>query len=62
MVALLIILIYSNVVDLYYISMLGDLKKLVDNLDLSVTEDSPYDYGVITNNTYRIFIYLWQTK
>jgi hypothetical protein len=62
MVALLAMLIRSNTVDPYHIPMPGNLEKLVDDLDFSVAEDSPYDCGAITDNIHRIFMCLWQTK
>lgn len=62
MVALLAMLIRSNEVDPYHIPMPGNLEELVDDLDLAVAEDSPYDSGAITDNIHSIFMSLWQTK
>ncbi|KAG2134990.1 hypothetical protein BD769DRAFT_1352930 [Suillus cothurnatus] len=62
MVALLAMLIRSNSDDPYHIPMPDYLDKLVDNLDLSVAQDSPCDQAVTSDIIHQIFMYLWQTK
>ncbi|KAG2047860.1 P-loop containing nucleoside triphosphate hydrolase protein, partial [Suillus hirtellus] len=61
-VALLSMLIRSNPAEPYNIPMPDHLEKLLDDLDLSVAQDSHIDEGTITGNIHRIFMCLWQTK
>ncbi|KAG2365348.1 hypothetical protein BDR07DRAFT_1277326, partial [Suillus spraguei] len=62
MVSLLAMLIRSDTDRPYHIPMPDYMEQLVDDLDLSVAQDSQTDQGVIADNIHRIFMCLWQTK
>ncbi|KAG2063234.1 hypothetical protein BDR04DRAFT_1123399, partial [Suillus decipiens] len=61
-ISLLAMLIRNDTNYPYHIPMPDHIEQLLDDLDLSVAQDSQSDQGAITYNIHRIFMCLWQTK